>query len=205
VCVLSSPTPLAYAVAAGLAALGWATTLIVPDGGPVDAGGRFVIAIATGDRLPPLRSARSIGGRVVAVGDLSCLVSLTAAVERGVADAVVNSELPLPDLLETLHRQLTNPPPTGHLIAELRRRLAETERFSRLSPRETEILAGLVSGESATGLAGRYVVSLATVRTQIRSILIKLDVTSQREAVTLAQRSCAELGVRRAVTALHQF
>ena len=42
---------------------------------------------------------------------------------------------------------------------------------------------GLCEGESVTAIAARCVVSVATVRTQVRAILFKLGVGSQLEAV----------------------
>jgi DNA-binding NarL/FixJ family response regulator len=41
-------------------------------------------------------------------------------------------------------------------------------------------------GYRAIAIAEHFVVSLATVRTQIRAILVKLEVNSQLEAVALA-------------------
>jgi DNA-binding NarL/FixJ family response regulator len=46
-----------------------------------------------------------------------------------------------------------------------------------------------MEGKSAAEIAAEAVVSLATVRSQIRAVLQKLDVTSQIAAVALAHRS----------------
>jgi DNA-binding CsgD family transcriptional regulator len=54
-----------------------------------------------------------------------------------------------------------------------------------LSPREREVLELLTEGMRAAAIAEYFVVSMPTVRTQIRSILAKLDVSSQLEAVAL--------------------
>ncbi len=68
------------------------------------------------------------------------------------------------------------------------RRVADVEgRLSRLSNRESEVLERLARGRRAAAIAEEFVISLATVRTQIRSILTKLDVGSQLEAVALHQ------------------
>ena len=67
--------------------------------------------------------------------------------------------------------------------AEERRR---SEPFRRLTAREQAVLGGLMAGESAADIAAASYVSLATVRSQIRSILLKLGVRSQLEAVSLA-------------------
>jgi DNA-binding NarL/FixJ family response regulator len=60
-----------------------------------------------------------------------------------------------------------------------------SRRLSRLSPREREVLELLTEGMRAAAIAEYFVVSMPTVRTQIRSILAKLDVSSQLEAVAL--------------------
>jgi DNA-binding NarL/FixJ family response regulator len=63
-----------------------------------------------------------------------------------------------------------------------------SRRLSRLSVREREVLELLAEGHRAVAIAERFVVSLTTVRTQIRSILAKLEVTSQLEAVALVHQ-----------------
>ena len=50
------------------------------------------------------------------------------------------------------------------------------------------MLRRIVDGQQAAAIAKASFVSLATVRTQIRSILLKLDVTSQVAAVALARQ-----------------
>jgi DNA-binding NarL/FixJ family response regulator len=59
------------------------------------------------------------------------------------------------------------------------------QRLARLSPREREVLDLLAQGHHAQNIATYFVVSLTTVRAQIRAILAKLDVNSQLEAVAL--------------------
>jgi DNA-binding NarL/FixJ family response regulator len=54
--------------------------------------------------------------------------------------------------------------------------------LERLSPREREVLELLEHGYRITAIAEHFVVSKNTVRTQIRGILVKLDVNSQLEA-----------------------
>lgn len=60
-----------------------------------------------------------------------------------------------------------------------------SRRMSRLSRREREVLELLAEGHRAAVIATRFMVSMTTVRTQIRSILVKLEVSSQLEAVAL--------------------
>jgi two-component system nitrate/nitrite response regulator NarL len=65
---------------------------------------------------------------------------------------------------------------------------AERERLSRLTPREREVLAELASGLRIHDIADADVVSEATVRTQVKSILGKLEVPTQIAAVGLLHR-----------------
>lgn len=61
-------------------------------------------------------------------------------------------------------------------------------RFETLSIREREILHHLMNGKQVRDIARESFVSEATVRTQVKSILAKLGVSSQLAAVTLALR-----------------
>lgn len=63
-----------------------------------------------------------------------------------------------------------------------------SRRLARLSRREREVLELLADGLRAAAIAERLVVSMPTVRTQIRSILTKLEVGSQLEAVALLRQ-----------------
>ena len=63
------------------------------------------------------------------------------------------------------------------------------EKLGRLTQREREVLALLAGGKRAQSVADHFVVSLATVRTQIRAVLTKLEVGSQLEAVALYRKA----------------
>ncbi|MBO0841569.1 MAG: response regulator transcription factor [Nocardioides sp.] len=69
-----------------------------------------------------------------------------------------------------------------HEVAELR------GRIERLTKRESEVLGHLMRGHTVHEIAVQSVVSEATVRTQVKSILAKLGVSSQIAAVGLAHR-----------------
>lgn len=66
--------------------------------------------------------------------------------------------------------------------------IAWSRRLGRLSSREREVLDLLAEGHRAAAIAERFVVSMTTVRTQIRAILAKLEVNSQLEAVALLRQ-----------------
>ena len=55
--------------------------------------------------------------------------------------------------------------------------------FDRLTRREEEVLSALMRGAKARDICVQSFVSMPTVRSQIRSILTKLGVTSQLAAV----------------------
>jgi two-component system nitrate/nitrite response regulator NarL len=57
-----------------------------------------------------------------------------------------------------------------------------------LTPREREVLARLVRGESTSAMASSMGVRLSTTRTHVDSVLIKLGVHSRLEAIAFAVR-----------------
>lgn len=101
---------------------------------------------------------------------------------------------PFATLLAALHaalagHSLTTPAQRAQLI-ELhhlheQQRQRSSAALAALTPREREILALLTAGRHAQTIAAHHTVSVATVRTQIRGVLTKLDVHSQLEAVAL--------------------
>lgn len=79
----------------------------------------------------------------------------------------------------------------GGLLRELitRRRSSEasTDRLSRLSGREREVLAELAAGHDGDTIAARLFISPQTVRTHIQNVLAKLEVHSRLEAANIAR------------------
>jgi DNA-binding CsgD family transcriptional regulator len=63
----------------------------------------------------------------------------------------------------------------------------DRDRWSRLTPREREIVDRIAAGRRPAAIADEFVVSLATVRSHIRSILAKLGVGSQLEVAAMAR------------------
>lgn len=61
--------------------------------------------------------------------------------------------------------------------------------FEQLSRREREVLLGLMRGSRAKEISQEMFISLPTVRSQIRSVLLKLGVRSQLAAVALAYQT----------------
>ena len=56
-----------------------------------------------------------------------------------------------------------------------------------LTPREVEVLGLLAAGQSYPQIAQQFVVSINTVKTQVKSIYGKLDAHSRAEAVAKAR------------------
>ncbi|MFE6648390.1 response regulator transcription factor [Nocardioides sp. NPDC057772] len=118
------------------------------------------------------------------------------ALRRG-ARAVVPKSRPLNDLVSIVRRlteglRVLDVREREELIAQAVRRDVELaglrERFERLSHREEEVLEHLRNGRTVSQIAALDFVSPATVRTQVKSILAKLEVTSQIAAVGAAHR-----------------
>jgi two-component system nitrate/nitrite response regulator NarL len=76
---------------------------------------------------------------------------------------------------------------------ELRSHHATRERtrqpLERLTTREQEVLAELTTGHTAREIADTSFVAISTVRSQIKSILAKLGVSSQVQAVAMAAKA----------------
>lgn len=146
------------------------------------------------DLIGPLVEA---GARVVMVTGVADRARLGACIEAG-AVGVVSKAAEFSVLIDTVHRAIAGAPLLPEqerhaLLEEARhRRRADHDRlapFGALSPREQDVLVHLLAGESAETIAEKTYVSLATVRSHIRAILLKLGVNSQLAAVALARNA----------------
>lgn len=146
---------------------------------------------------PALRLASRLAIAVLVVGVPRDQTVMATWVERG-AGAFVDDNATIEQLIETA-RQLA----LGHtvlgvsvresLLGELRATRAKSQErfaaFESLTKRERDVLRHLALGTSPEEVARTSYVSLNTVRTQIRGILAKLDVSSVVGAVSLAYRT----------------
>lgn len=64
----------------------------------------------------------------------------------------------------------------------------ETSQLASLTPREREVLGLMAAGLTNTEIAERLVVSVATVKTHVRSILAKLEARGRVQAVLIAHQ-----------------
>ena len=145
------------------------------------------------DLIAPLRE---LGAEVLVLTGTTDRIDLARCLEAG-ALGIASKANGFGNVLDQIRRAAdgeTVTPVTerAQLLADLsaHRRAAERRQapFEALSARERDVLRQIVEGHQAATIAQTSYVSLATVRTQIRSILMKLDVTSQVAAVALARQ-----------------
>jgi DNA-binding NarL/FixJ family response regulator len=150
-----------------------------------------------GTGLDLIRPLTAAGGRVVMMTGVVDRARLGACVEAG-AIGVVSKADGFAELVEVIREaaageELLTEHQRSILLSELQAgRQADTRRvapFVALSPREQAVLIRLIAGDSAETIAGLSYVSLATVRSQVRSILTKLGVKSQLAAVAKAREA----------------
>jgi DNA-binding NarL/FixJ family response regulator len=131
------------------------------------------------------------------------VVVVTASTDRGRwgeaiwlgARKVLPKSRPLNEILAAVRKINNSLPVMGYeereeLLALWQHKRVERssrkECFDKLTVRERQVLAQLMRGRTVRDIARDSVVSEATVRTQVKSILAKLNVTSQLAAVGLA-------------------
>ena len=147
-----------------------------------------------GDGADLVQPLTALGARVLVVSGTTDLLRLAETVERG-AVGFLSKTVPFEELLSTVldvvaQRPVLSTAKRYELMAELRSARAARGKdlapFKTLTSREQAVLAGLAQGRRAEIIAAAAFLSEATVRSQIRSVLAKLGVNSQLEAVALA-------------------
>jgi len=138
---------------------------------PLRGGGWAVLVVTASQDRRPIAAAVSRGA-LGWVGKREPFERLVAVV----ADAAAGREVLAPAIRDELVRL--------HQSAHLRQEQLR-QGLARLSARERLVLSHLAAGQAAADVAAECAVSLTTVRTQIRSILAKLDVRSQLGAVAV--------------------
>jgi len=157
----------------------------------LDLGGEIGSSVGL---IPPLQE---LGAQVVMVTGITDPARLAECLEAG-ATGLIDKTTSFDQLVDSVREvaelgTIVSPARREALLAELRRQRRDDQRrrepFERLTPREREVLAALMDGKPAEVIATESFVSLATVRSQIRTILLKLGVNSQLAAVALARRN----------------
>ncbi len=148
-----------------------------------------------GSAVPLIAPLAELGAKVLVVTGVTDRPDLAECIEAG-ADGIASKSEPFESLVATLlkigrgeavmskHEQYA-------LLDELHEHRRDERRrfepFERLTPRERQVLSRLVAGLQAEAIAHESYVSIATIRSQIRSILQKLGVSSQLQAVAVAR------------------
>jgi DNA-binding NarL/FixJ family response regulator len=147
--------------------------------------------------VPVIRPLCEQGFEVVVVTGSGDRRVLGECLEAGASGIFLKSR-PFAELVDAImiamgHGPVTPAAARQQLLRELREgRAADqatAEPFERLTPRERDVLQLLADGMSAEKIAAELFVSLSTVRSQVRAILMKLGVNSQLEAVAMARRA----------------
>jgi two-component system nitrate/nitrite response regulator NarL len=196
---------LAGAIASALEVHGFATRSVVPREPEFQAGIEWSpnlvifdvrsLDVASGSVL--IERMRGVRIRVCVIDVAGNEDRLHAWVGAG-SSALIDGGEPFDELFHTIIRLLRG----GSLEQQARRSpfsLAQTQavekprdpqlsKFAVLTERERVVLAELMEGHCAEEIATSSFVSISTVRSQIKSILLKLGVNSQLAAVALARR-----------------
>lgn len=155
------------------------------------------LQLGVGSGICLVKPLADLGAAVVVLTGVTDEASLAECLEAGAHGLARKSE-PFDRLVEKVtaaaRGEAVTPPHERFAMLDLLRvhRREQRERFApfeQLTSREAEVLAGLTRGMQAEAIARDAYVSVATVRSQIRSILRKLDVNSQLGAVALARET----------------
>jgi DNA-binding NarL/FixJ family response regulator len=147
-----------------------------------------------GDGYAVIEPASRVGIDVLVVTGTEDPSQWARAVISG-ARKVMSKTRPLSDVVATVGRLLNGLPIMSAeerrqvLAASARHRKGQEglwARFDQLSLRESEVLGQLMQGHAVREIAQHDYTAEGTVRTQVKSILAKLEVSSQLAAVGLA-------------------
>jgi two-component system, NarL family, nitrate/nitrite response regulator NarL len=149
-----------------------------------------------GDGMRLLSILSAAGTTVVIVTGSADRVHQGEALARG-ACAVIEKSASFTDIVATVQRAQNRLPvmPRGRrdeLVGAYREATEShrelCRRFESMTRREAEVLGQLMAGKRVAEIARGWVVSESTVRTQVKAVLAKLEVSSQLTAVGLAHQ-----------------
>ncbi len=156
-----------------------------------------LVGASSNDAIDTVRTLTRAGVKVVVVTNGTDRIKVAGCVEAGATGAVSTTD-PVDALLNAVRetvagRRLLSPTTERDLLGELqlhrRDHAMRLAKFQNLSNREAEVLWALMMGKSAGEIADESYVSIATIRSQIKAILRKLEVNSQLAAVALAYQA----------------
>jgi two-component system nitrate/nitrite response regulator NarL len=149
-----------------------------------------------GDGMRLLSILSAAGTTVVIVTGSADRVHQGEALARG-ACAVIEKSASFTDIVATVQRAQNRLPVMSRgrrdeLVGAYREATEShrelCRRFESMTRREAEVLGQLMAGKRVTEIARSRVVSESTVRTQVKAVIAKLDVSSQLAAVGLAHQ-----------------
>lgn len=162
----------------------------------------LIVDVDTHNPAPAVRDATAAGRTVLAIGSESNRERVVAAIAAG-AVGWIPKTCSLRSLADTVReagsgRLRMSEQRRAEWLAEHRSNhdsvRADVERLEQLSRREREVLCHLSDGLRAAEIAGVLVLSITTVRSHIRSILVKLGVNSQHAAADLHRDTSRRVG-----------
>jgi two-component system, NarL family, nitrate/nitrite response regulator NarL len=197
---------LAGALASALTGYGFATRHIVPREPEIGRGIEWRPNLVLVDvRYLDLSSGFAVVGDLRRAGLRVCVIdaaddAVRQSAWRGAgASALVDGSEPFDQLFRTVNRLLRSgqtpqagrrsPRSFGLTYAAEEPPEPSLQRFTVLTEREQVVLAELMEGHCAEEIANAALVSISTVRSQIKAILQKLGVNSQLAAVALTRRA----------------
>lgn len=150
---------------------------------------------ASGDATRVIHPLSKAGQRVVVLTGASDPIRWGACLARG-AVTVLPKTTALTGIVDVIERVMQGLPAIGRgqrdelvqrWLAQGRHNDERRERLGRLTQREAHVLRELARGKRVRQVAEEAFVAEGTVRTHVKSILAKLDVTSQLAAVAVAR------------------
>ena len=204
VLVVEEHALIASGLQAALSARRWhvETTSGPPEGDVIDHARRIQpdcvlldvhVGYGSGNGFDLIRPLTATGAKVVMLTAERRRTILAECLEAG-ATGWIRTTATLDEVDATLAAVIAGEPILGRteraellelLRTERANALRDRARFADLTPRESLVLGALADGRSAEEIAARHYVALATVRSQIRSVLQKLGVRSQLAAVAV--------------------
>lgn len=149
-------------------------------------------------RLDGIEATRRIVSRTPAVRVLALttfdLDEYVYEAVRAGASGFLLKDLPPADLVRAVEvvaagESMLAPQLTGRLLARYAAAPTPTARLAGVTARETEVLTWVARGLTNTEIAGRLVLSEATVKTYVSRLLTKLDARDRVQLAVLAYES----------------
>lgn len=141
------------------------------------------VLILTGGATPRRLAAAAAAGAAGFLAKDSAFPDILAAIRNPVDGKMVIEGTTLIDLLENVRAE-----EASQNVSPTTQRGGESD-WAMLTDREREVLALMGEGMDPGAIADRLVLSLHTVRSHVKNIMMKLGAHSQLEAVVIATRS----------------